>query len=324
MSIIFVTGASGFVGGAITRHLVGKGHQVRAMSRSEKSDDALRKIGAIPVRCALNETHVNDLFGCEYLIHCAAKVEEWGELGDYWRTNVTGTKNLLEAAEQAQVKRFVHVGTEAALFHGQHIRDADESYPLALDSPFPYAQTKAHAEAAVKRAADISSHFETIVIRPRLVWGPGDQTILPIIVEMAAKGRFTWVNRGRNMTSSTHIDNLVHALELALTRGTSGESYFVLDGPPTEFRDFVTRYAATAGVTLPDKSIPSWVAKTAAFILEPLWHMMKSKTPPPITRFGAAMLASDSVLLDAKARADLGYAPVISVDDGMKALTRAA
>ncbi len=320
MAIIFVTGASGFVGSAIARHLVQKGHQVRAMSRRPESDAAILALGAIPVRCALNATTAEHLFGCEYVIHCAAKVEEWGDLGDYWRANVTGTKNLLEVAEQAQVKRFVHVGTEAALFHGQHLRGVDETYPLALDSPFPYSQTKAHAEAAVKRAADTSNHFETIVIRPRLIWGPGDQTILPVIKTMAENGRFTWVNQGRNKTSTTHIANLVHALELALTQGNSGESYFVLDGPAVSFRDFVTRYAATAGVTLPDKNLPGWVAKTAAFLMEPIWRLMKSHTPPPITRFGAAILTCDSILDDSKARRELGYAPVISVDEGLAQL----
>jgi nucleoside-diphosphate-sugar epimerase len=281
-------------------------------------------LGAIPVRCALNATTAEHLFGCDYVIHCAAKVEEWGDLGDYWRTNVTGTKNLLEVSEQAHVKRFVHVGTEAALFYGQHLRHVDETYPLALESPFPYSQTKAHAEAAVKRAADISSEFETIIIRPRLVWGPGDQTILPVIKSMAESGRFTWVNQGRNKTSSTHIYNLVHALELALTKGKTGESYFVVDGPATGFRDFVTRYAATVGLSLPDKNLPAWVAKTAAFVLEPIWRIMKSSTPPPITRFGAAMLLVDSVIDDSKARRELGYAPVISVEEGMRQLMSGA
>lgn len=320
MAIIFITGASGFVGGAVARHLVQKGHQVRAMSRTAESDAVIQALGAIPVRCALNATTAEHLFGCDYVIHCAAKVDEWGDLGDYWRTNVTGTKNLLEVAEQAQVKRFVHVGTEAALFHGQHLRGVDETYPLAVDSPFPYSQTKAHAEAAVKRAADTSNHFETIVIRPRFIWGPGDQTILPVIKAMAENGRFTWVNQGRNKTSTTHIANLVHALELALTAGKTGESYFVLDGPATGFRDFVARYAATAGVQLPDKNLPGWIATSAAFVLEPLWRLMNRSSPPPITRFGAAMLQCDSILDDSKARHELGYAPVITVDEGLAQL----
>ncbi len=322
MAIIFVTGASGFVGQAVSRHLVQKGHQVRAMSRRAETDAALQALGAIPVRCALNETTAQHLFGCDYVIHCAAKVDEWGDLGDYWRANVTGTKNMLEVAQQAHVKRFVHVGTEAAIFSGQDLRNVDETAPLALDSPFPYAQTKAHAEAAVIRAAEMTSGFETIVIRPRLVWGPGDQTILPVITGMAARGRWTWVNGGQNMTSTTHIANLVHALELALTSGTSGESYFVVDGAPVQFRDFITRYARTAGVALPDKNLPGWVARTTAFVLDPLWRLMNRKSPPPITRFGAALLLAEATINDSKARRDLGYAPVITLDDGLKALMK--
>ena len=252
---IFLTGGSGFVGGAVAKALSGR-HAIMALSRSEKSDAVLKSLGATPVRGDLETLAPHLLNGAEAIIHSAAFVEDWGPWSHYEAVNVTGTERLLRAAKEAGVRRFVHVGTEAALFRGQPMRDIDETYPLAPDSPFPYSATKARAEMAVVAANDPAKGFETIVIRPRLVWGEGDKTVMPVVKAMAEAGKFAWIDGGRAMTSTTHIDNLVHALELALTKGESGRAYFVVDGPPMKFRDFLAPYLKAAGVDLPDKSAP--------------------------------------------------------------------
>lgn len=316
---IFLTGGSGFVGGAVAKALVGR-HAIVALSRSEKSDAALKASGATPVRGDLETVSADMLKGCAAVIHSAAFVEEWGPFSAYEDVNVTGTERLLKAAEEAGVRRFVHVGTEAALFHGRHMRNIDETYPLAPSSPFPYAATKARAEAAVVAADDSANGFETIVVRPRLVWGEGDKTILPAVREMAAAGKFAWIDGGRATTSTTHIDNLVAALELALTRGRPGEAYFVVDGPPVVFREFLTAYLKTAGVALGEKSVPGWLARAIAGLSEPLFRLAKSATPPPLTRFAAAIMSRDCTINDAKARAELGYAPVVSMKEGLARL----
>lgn len=163
---IFVTGASGFVGGAFVKAAVAR-HAVTAMSRSEKSDAEIAALGAAVVRCSLDDVTADAMRGADAVVHCAAYVEDWGPWRDYWRYNVDATKRMLRAARGAGVKRFVHIGTEAALFYGQDMRDVDESYPLALHSPFPYSRTKAYAEQAVRAASDPQHGFETIVVRPR-------------------------------------------------------------------------------------------------------------------------------------------------------------
>ncbi len=260
------------------------------------------------------------LAGCEAVIHAAAFVEEWGPLATYESVNVQGTERLLKAAKEAGVRRFVHVGTEAALFHGQHMRDIDETYPLAPASPFPYSATKARAEAAVRSASDPANGFETIVIRPRLIWGEGDATILPVVRKMAESGKFAWIDGGRALTSTTHIDNLVSALDLALTRGRSGEAYFVVDGAPVVFRDFLKPYLRSAGVELGEKSMPGWLVRLIANASEPLFRRMDSKTPPPVTRFAAHVMSRDCTISDARARADLGYRPLITLEEGLARL----
>jgi nucleoside-diphosphate-sugar epimerase len=316
---IFLTGASGFVGGAVAQKLRSD-HAILAMSRSKTSDEKIIRLGVEPVRASLGEVDPGQLDGIDAIIHCAAYVEEWGPYKTYHKINVDGTKQLLECARSAGVKRFVHVGTEAALFRGQHMRDVDEDYPLAFNSPFPYSRTKALAEQAVRNANNPQANFTTIVIRPRMVWGPGDQTILPVVVAMAKAGKFIWVDQGATMTSTTHIDNLVHGIDLALTKGAPGAAYFVLDGEPLSLRNFLTRYLATAGVTLGDKSAPGWLIRGAANLIEPLWRLSGAKSPPPITRFAAHIMSRDCTLKDGRAKVELGYKPVITLEDGMAAL----
>lgn len=261
---IFITGASGFVGGAAAAHLQAS-HQVSAMSRSEVSDRKIAALGVKPVRCALGAVDPKLLEGVDIVLHCAAFVEEWGTWKQYWEGNVHGTTQLLAAAKRAGVKRFIHTGTEAALFHGQDMIDVDETYPLALNSPFPYSRTKAHAERAVRSAN--GSGFTTLVLRPRMIWGPGDLTILPTVTAMIKSGQFAWINGGRARTSTTYIGNLVRGIERALTDGRGGEAYFILDaGGPAVFKDFMTRMLAVAGVSAPERSVPAWLARTIAYV----------------------------------------------------------
>ncbi len=316
---IFLTGGSGFVGGAVIRALA-PAHEIVALSRSSASDKAIEAVGGVARRGDLADLPAGALEGADAVIHCAAYVEEWGPLKLYEKINVEGTKHLLKAAREAGVKRFIHIGTEAALFHGQHMRDIDETYPLALNSPFPYSRSKARAERAVREANDPAAGFETFVIRPRLVWGPGDKTVLPVVAAMAAAGKFAWIDGGALMTSTTHIDNLTHAIGLALTSGKSGEAYFVVDGPPVEFRRFLAPYLETAGVALGGRSVPGWLVRGLSNVLEPLWRLVGAKSPPPMTRFTAHIMSRDCTIRDDKAQGELGYRPVVSMEEGLKHL----
>jgi nucleoside-diphosphate-sugar epimerase len=318
---IFITGASGFVGGAAMRHLIGSGHAVSAMSRSEKSDIAIRAAGATPVRCDLETVAADHIRGADIIIHAAAFVEQWGPKDAWFKSNVLGTQAVLDAAKNAGVKRFIHIGSEAALCHGQHLRGVDETYPLAPNSPYPYCATKAQAEARVSAAN--GQEIETIVLRPRFIWGPGDTTLLPTIEAMARSGGWTWLDHGRARTSTTHIENLVHAIELALTAGKPGEAYFILDDGERTLREIISGLAASRGIKLPDKSMPSFAADMVGGLCEFAWRTFGLKGDPPLTRHAAMVMSRDCVLKGDKARAGLGYAPVISVGVGLDELKTA-
>jgi nucleoside-diphosphate-sugar epimerase len=314
---IYVTGASGFIGGAIVRKLTAD-HKIYAMSRSAGSDAAIEALGAEPLRGDLSTLRPGNLPALDAAIHCAAYVEAWGPRTAYYEANVAGTDHVLGAARAAGASRFIHISTEAVLWHGQHMRDVDETYPYPTRTPYLYAETKAEAERRVLAAN--TPEFTTLAIRPRLVWGPGDTTLAPEVKEMVEKGAFLWLDGGRAQTSTTHVDNLVHAVALALEHGAGGEAYFVTDGPTFEFKSFVTEMMAAHGVELPDRSLPSWIARPAAAAIEGFWRALHFKTKPPITRHAVDLLCCDCTLNDEKARRDLRYAPVLTVEAGLEAL----
>src|SRR3712207_4152159 len=170
MASAFVTGGSGFIGGRLIERLRGEGLEVRALARSDASAEAISALGAEPVRGDVSSAEAmrDGASGCEYFFHSAAKVEDWGPLEEFERINVEGTRNALDAASGAGVRRFVHVGTEAALMAGQPLVNATELDPLRPDSPAPYPSTKAKAEQLVRDAN--REGFETVVVRPRFVW----------------------------------------------------------------------------------------------------------------------------------------------------------
>ncbi len=145
--------------------------------------------------------------GCEMCFHAAAKVEDWGDPAEFERMNVHGTRNVIVACREAGVRRLVHVGTEAALMAGDPLVKVDEDAPLRPDSPALYSSSKAKAELLVRAAND--SDLETVVVRPRFVWGEGDTTLLPALVELVRAGRFRWIGGGRQLSDTTHIDNTV-------------------------------------------------------------------------------------------------------------------
>ena len=323
MPSAFVTGGSGFIGGHLIRRLVADGWTVKALARSDSSAAKVREAGAEPVMGDLDDVAAmtDGARGCEYGFHAAASLGDWGRREDFVRGNVTGTENALKACRDADVRRFVHVGTEAALLVGQPLVNADERMPLRPDSKAHYSATKAMAERGVLDAN--ADGFETVVLRPRLVWGPGDTTIVPALKDAVAKGRFSWIGGGRHRTSTTHVDNVVEGLVLAATKGEPGNAYFVTDGEPVVFREFITRLLATEGVEMPDRSVPKAVAKPLAGITEGIWGALHRESSPPLTRL-AVWLSADECTIDiSKARNELGYEPVKGIEEGLAELRAA-
>ncbi len=320
----FVTGGSGFIGGHLIRRLRADGSDVRALARSDSSAAKVAADGAEPVRGDLDDVAAMaaGAEGCEVFFHAAAALGEAGRREDFERGNVQGTRNALDAARQAGMRRFVHVGTEAALLAGQPLVNVDETAPLRPDSKAHYPATKAQAEQAVR---DANGHdLETVVVRPRFVWGVGDTTILPGLTAAVRSGRFRWIGGGRHLTATTHVDNVVEGLMLGATQGRPGGVYFVTDGDPVVFREFVTQLLGTQGVEIPDKDAPAGVVRTIAPVVEGLWGLLRRPGPPPLTRLTYWLSAQECTIDISRAREELGYAPVKSRADGLAELRATA
>jgi nucleoside-diphosphate-sugar epimerase len=291
---------------------------VRALARSERAAARVRELGAEPVTGDLDDRDSlrAGAEGCEIAFHAAAKVEDWGDPADFERLNVRGTQNVIDACRDAGVRRLVHVGTEAALMAGEPLVNVDEEAPLRPDSVALYSSSKAKAERLVRDADGL----ETVVIRPRFVWGRGDTTLLPALIEMVRSGRFRWVGGGRHLTATTHIDNTVEGLWLGATKAPPGAVYFVTDGEPVVFREFLTRMLGTQGLTVPDKSVPAGVARAAAAAAERIWRLLKRPGSPPLTRFAVWVSSQECTIDISRAERELGYRPVTTREEGLAAL----
>ncbi|MCW3028601.1 MAG: hypothetical protein JWN81_1812 [Solirubrobacterales bacterium] len=323
MASAFVTGGSGFIGGRLIERLRADGHEVRALARSPSAAERVRGRGAEPVEGDLADTAAMraGAQGCEMAFHAAATLGDWGRREEFERGNVDGTRNALRACAEAGVRRFVHVSTEAVLLAGEPLVDVDETAPLRPDSPALYSATKARAEQAVLAAN--GERFETVVVRPRFVWGVGDTTLLPVMVEMVRSGRFAWIGGGRHRSSTTHVDNTVEGLMLGATRGRPGNVYFVTDGEPVVFREFVSELLASQGVAAPSRSIPAWAGSALASAGEASWRVLPLPGRPPLTRFTYWVTSQECTIRIDKAREQLGYAPVKSIADGLAELRAA-
>ncbi len=320
---VFVTGGSGFIGGRLVTRLVGEGRRVRALARSDAAAERVAGLGAEPVRgeIADRESLAAGAAGCELAFHLAAHLGEWGPREEFERINVEGTRNALAACAEAGVRRFVHCGTEAALMAGEPLVHVDETAPLRPDSRAPYPATKAKAEQAVRDAN--REGFETVVVRPRFVWGRGDTTLLPGMVATVEAGKWAWVGGGRNVTDTAHVDNVVEGLLLAAERGRPGEAYFLTDDEPVVFREFVSAMLETQGVEPPDRSLPAWTAAPMARLCEAAWKLLPLKGEPPMTIFRSWILTQECTIDVAKAKAELGYAPIVSRTQGLAELAAA-
>ena len=322
MPAAFVTGGSGFIGGALIERLRREGWSVRALARSEAAAAKVRERGGDPMPGDLDHTAAMraGAEGCEVCFHAAAKVEDWGHRADFERLNVRGTENTIVACREAGVRRLVHVGTEAALTAGDALVRVDERAPLRPDSPFLYSASKAKAEQRVRDAN--GNGLETVVVRPRFVWGRGDTTLLPAIADLVRSGRFRWIGGGRHLTDTTHVENTVEGLWLGATKAPAGGVYFVTDGEPVVFREFLTRMLETQGVSAPDKSLSPALATAGAATAERAWRLLRRPGPPPVTRFGVWVSSKECTLDISRARTELGYEPVRTRDEGLAELAR--
>jgi nucleoside-diphosphate-sugar epimerase len=320
MRTVFVTGGSGFLGGALLDALAERGETARALARSAAAGSAVAARGATPVPGDLADLDAMTagMRGAELVVHCAARLTGWTDVAELHRTNVDGTRAVLRAARSAGVPRLVLVSTEQVVLGDRPLVDADESWPYPARWPGPYARTKAEAEQLVLAAS--TPELATVAVRPRLVWGRGDTTLLPTLVEAARSGRLRWVDGGAHLTSTTHVRNAVEGILAAADRGRGGQAYFVTDGRPLPFREFATGLLATQGVPAPTGTVSGRVARAAAGGTGVLWRVLPLPGRPPLDLTAVRVVGETCTLRDDRARRELGYEGQVSREQGLAEL----
>jgi nucleoside-diphosphate-sugar epimerase len=321
---VLVTGAGGFLGGAVTRRLLERGDEVRCIQRGEYP--WLSEAGCEVFTGSLTDAELTAtaVTGCDAVIHVAAKAGVWGPWQAYFDANVVATRNLLQACRQHGVGRLVYTSTPSVVHSGGDVEGADESVPVSAHFQTAYPATKAIAEKEVLAAN--RDDFRTVALRPHLIWGPGDPHLVPRVIARAKAGRLRMVGGGSKKVDTVYVDNAAGAHVCALDRladdrpACAGRAYFITQDEPMPQVEFMNRILKAAGLPEETRSVSPKVAWFAGAVLETAFRMVGAKDEPPMTRFVASQLATAHWYDISGARRDLGYEPRISVDEGMKRL----
>jgi nucleoside-diphosphate-sugar epimerase len=193
--------------------------------------------------------------------------------------------------------------------------NADESWPLPKHPLGLYPETKGEAERRVLAAN--RDGLETVIVRPRFIWGAGDTTVLVRIAQAVREGKFAWFSGGRHLTSTCHVTNVCEGTLAAAERGRPGGIYFLTDGPPVEFRGFITQLLETQGVTPSGRSVPRWLAYFLGATMEMIWRLFSLRSEPVLVRTTVCLVGAEVTVRDDLARRELGYRGVVSREAGL-------
>jgi len=309
-----VTGGTGFLGRRLVERLLAAGRSVTVLGRTPAPELEARGVRFICASLDDADAVRGACKGIESVFHAAAKVGVWGRYNDFFRTNVLGTRALVEGCRVHGVRRLIYTSTPSVVYNGHDIAGADESLPLTTDCPSPYPLTKALAEREVLAAN--SATLRTIALRPHLVWGVGDPHLVPRVLARARAGRLRIIGSGRNRVDMVHVENVVDAHLLAEKAGEPGRAYFITNGEPVVLWDWINQLLLALGEPPVTKKLSLGAATAAGAICEVLWSVLPLRTEPPLSRFVAAELAKDHWFDVSAARRDLGYTPRISMAVG--------
>ncbi|WP_315386434.1 2-alkyl-3-oxoalkanoate reductase [uncultured Stenotrophomonas sp.] len=322
---ILVTGGGGFLGQALCRGLVERGHEVLSFNRGDYPPLAALGVGQIRGDLADADAVRHAVAGVDAVFHNGAKAGAWGSYESYHLANVVGTDNVIAACRTHGVRTLVYTSTPSVTHRATHPVEglgADE-VPYGEDFQAPYAATKTIAEQHVLAANDAT--LATVALRPRLIWGPGDQQLVPRLAERARAGRLRFVGDGTNLVDTTYIDNaaLAHFLafeHLAPGAACAGKAYFISNGEPLPMRELLNKLLAAVGAPGVEKSISFKTAYRIGAVAERLWPLLRLKGEPPMTRFLAEQLCTPHWYSMEPARRDFGYVPQVSIDEGLTRL----
>ena len=299
---MLVTGATGFLGGAVCAELrAAGGWEITATGRNAEKGARIPADHFVPADLAKPGGAVTLARGHDAVVHCAALTSPWGRPAEFERANIIATAALLDAAISAGVRRFVHVSTPSIYGEHVHRENLTEKSPLPARPINEYARTKLAAERLVLAARD---RIEVVVLRPHALIGVGDTTLLPRLVRAASHGKLRIIGDGRARTDLTCVENAALACRLALEADAAhvaGEAFNITNGEPTRLWDSLGQFLADAGLPTPRGRVPFALVWTGAALAE-AWARYVSGKEPVLTRYGAGVLAFSQTFDIDKAR----------------------
>jgi len=319
-----VTGATGFLGSNLARRLVQRGWSVRALVRNPAK---LSRLAGCEVEIARGDlcdarSLRRALHGVDAVFNCAARVADWGTREEFYRANVQGTQDLAAASAAAGVKRFVHASSLMVLGLFRDGTTLHESSPYTHPHGNYYTETKIAAEKLLLTWYK-TENFPAVIVRPGIIWGPGDTTFLPRIEGLERKGLLRFIGRGDNNLCLSYISHVVDAFILAAELpGAAGRVFHVTDDEDISSRRFFAELAKAVGLNPPRRRVAFAAAYAFAVACEAWWKLFRCHGPPLMSRHGLALFAGDAVYDISATRRRLGYEPALSFQQAMETVAR--
>lgn len=314
-SRILITGGSGFIGRHLAASLLQQGHSVRLMGRNFAPVADLLNAGAVAVQADLRDQQaVSDACaGVEAVCHVGALSAPWGRWQDFYAINVSGTRHVINGCRTHGVRRLVAISSPAVVFAGQDMLEASEEVPYPRRFSSNYAWSKQQAEELLLSVSEPA----TVILRPKAVFGPGDQALLPRLIAAARAGRLPQIGAGRNLVDLTYVENVVHAIEQALVaQAAVGKIYTITNGEHVPLWELLREVFRRLRLPARLQPIPIGAMLAAATFME--LQAALTGREPLLTRYSVAILARTQTYNIAAARRDLNYQPRISVAEGVE------
>lgn len=311
------------MGRAIIDQLLARGDQVRTFARGNYPDLSVRGVEVIQGDVASAEAVLRAVQGCEVVFHVAAKAGLWGRASDFFNANVLGTDNVIQACQRVGIARLVYTSSPSVVFDGRDMEGVDESVRYARKYHAHYPRTKALAEQRLLAAN--SNALATIALRPHLLWGPHDTQLTKSILARGRSGTLARIGDRNPLVDFTYVDNaafahLLAADKLAPGAPVSGKPFFVSQGEPVPLWTFVDRLLAADSLPPVRRTISPHMARAAGTMLELAYRVLPLRGEPRLTRFLVEELCTAHWFNIDAARRELGYAPLVSIEEGLRRL----
>jgi nucleoside-diphosphate-sugar epimerase len=314
-----ITGATGCLGSHVAEACLQRGWEVVTIARPSSDVRLLEQLGVTIVRGDLNDERAirEATANVDVVIHCAAKVGDWGPVEEFRAVNVGGLQLLLDAVKGKKLRRFVHLSSLGVYEARDHFR-TDETVPPPAKQKDGYTQSKVECEAlALQYHKDAG--VPVTILRPGFIYGPRDRTVLPRLLDLLRRKDLIYVGDGSKALNTIGVHNLTDAVLLAVEKPAAiGQTYNLTDDEPVSKRRFLEALADLSGFQRPHKWIPLWVAKMLTPIIENSCRLIKLKVAPRLTQGRLKFIALNLDFSVEKAKRELGYQPRVKFEDGIE------